>query len=610
MRQMREHTKWIMLITALAFVGLMVFEWGMDLTGRSSRQLSGGEIGRVNGQAITSEEYQAFYANLQAQQSAAGQPASPAQSRQIQDMAWDQIVMQRLIAQELRRRDIQVTNAEVRQAARFAPPPEFIDQEVFQTDGEFDLAKYHAFLSSPTTDRDLLLQLEAYYRDAIPRSKLYYQSTAGLYVTDNELWRMWQDEHDKARIRYIEFDPAAMVPNEAVTVSDAEIRRYYEQHRESFVRPARARVKYVMLGRSPAPADTAAAQARAEALRDEIASASFDEVVERAADDPDAAVTGGPATIVRGQSYPALEQAAFSLESGAISEPIPTPLGFYVVQVDSSSDDIAEVHQLLVPVTLNREAEDELFDRADSLDVLVDEYRLDEIGSQLDLPVRDAELIPGLSFVPGLGVAEDGTDWAFEEAALAGEVSSVFETPDAYYVFELVERQAERTLTLEEATPTIRTALIAEKKIERAKETVREALDRLQAGRSMEEVAAEHDSSVQETELFARGDFVPGIGRLNPAIGTAFGLMKGATSGVVESDRKLYIIELLDRQDANRAEWEQQKDEQRRQFTQALSERRWVEFLTALRENAEVVDGRAELERQASQTNRPDTRLF
>jgi hypothetical protein len=50
MRQMRENTKWIMLITALAFVALMVFEWGMDMTGRSGA-VAGGDIGRVNGES-------------------------------------------------------------------------------------------------------------------------------------------------------------------------------------------------------------------------------------------------------------------------------------------------------------------------------------------------------------------------------------------------------------------------------------------------------------------------------------------------------------------------------------------------------------------------------
>ena len=36
MRQMRENTKIIMLVTAAAFVALMVFEWGMDITGQSA----------------------------------------------------------------------------------------------------------------------------------------------------------------------------------------------------------------------------------------------------------------------------------------------------------------------------------------------------------------------------------------------------------------------------------------------------------------------------------------------------------------------------------------------------------------------------------------------
>src|SRR5690606_555051 len=50
MRQMREATKPIMLFTALAFVALMVFEWGMDATGRSGGSV--GEIGSVNGDPV------------------------------------------------------------------------------------------------------------------------------------------------------------------------------------------------------------------------------------------------------------------------------------------------------------------------------------------------------------------------------------------------------------------------------------------------------------------------------------------------------------------------------------------------------------------------------
>ncbi len=603
MRQMRENTKWIMLIVAIAFAGLMVFEWGMDLSGRSGMDLSGGEVGRVNGQSISNEEYLTLYNNLYEQQAAGGQEVTRTMAKQLEDAAWDQIVMQRLIAQELSRRGIEVANEEIRQAARFAPPPELQTHEAFQTDGKFDITKYQAFITSPTVDTDLLMQLEAYYRDLIPRSKLYYQATAGIFVTDNELWRMWRDTHEKVRIRYIPFDPAALVPDAGIVVSESEVADYYEEHEKDFLRPARATVRYITLDRSATAADSTAALARARQLRSEAASGSFEDVVRREVSDSVLAAAGGKLTIVRGQAHPAVEQAAFSLAPGAVSEPVLTPTGYTILRIESRSGDTANVRQLMVPIQLSQAAEDVLFDQADSLEVLAETMKLDAMARQFSLPVKNAELIPGLAFVPGLGMAEEGTDWTFDEAQ-PGEVSEVFETPSAYYVFELTQRDEERTLSLEEAAPTVRTALVARKKIDRAKEMVRHALDQISAGKSMEEVAAGYRTRVQDAGLFGRGEFVPGLGRLNPAIGTPFGLKTGQLSGVVESDRQLYIIQLVERQDASRADWEKQKTMQRQQVTRALAEQRWGEFLTALRENAEIVDGRAQLgqkQRVASQ---------
>ena len=93
MRQMRDNMKWIMLITAITFVGLMVFGWGMDITGRSSSATSGGEMGRVNGEIISYQEWLTAYRTLydQQQRQSAGTPISAAVNRQIEDAAWDQI---------------------------------------------------------------------------------------------------------------------------------------------------------------------------------------------------------------------------------------------------------------------------------------------------------------------------------------------------------------------------------------------------------------------------------------------------------------------------------------------------------------------------------------
>ncbi len=185
MRQMREATKPIMIFTAAAFVALMVFQWGMDITGRSSGGY--GEIGSVNGDPVTYDAYQAAYRNLydQAQQSQQD-PITSQQNKELEDAAFDQVVNQILIRQELDRRGISVTDDEIRQAAQYAPPQDLRPQFTDST-GRFDLQAYQTFLAS--LPQDQLLLLESYYRDVIPRGKLLRQVSSGIYLSDAELWR-------------------------------------------------------------------------------------------------------------------------------------------------------------------------------------------------------------------------------------------------------------------------------------------------------------------------------------------------------------------------------------------------------------------------------------
>ena len=102
MRQMRENTKWIMLVTAIAFVGLMLFDWGMDATGRTSGSM--GDIGHVNGTPVQYEAYMGAYRNLYDQtQIAQADPISTQQDRELKQAAWDQLVDRILMLQELDR---------------------------------------------------------------------------------------------------------------------------------------------------------------------------------------------------------------------------------------------------------------------------------------------------------------------------------------------------------------------------------------------------------------------------------------------------------------------------------------------------------------------------
>lgn len=607
MRTMRENTKAIMLITAAAFIALMVFEWGMDLSGRSSAQASGGEVGSIDGEPVSYEEFAQVYRGLYEQQrQLQDDPITTAQNRQLEDAAWEQLVMDRLLDREVERRGLEATAAEIREAARYAPPPEFYSSELFQTDGQFDLAKYQQFLASPSVDEQLLLQLEAYYRRMIPRNKLYRQVVTGHYTPDAELWRLWKDQNERVRVRYVTLDPAALVPEGAVAVTDAEVAAFYREHRDDFVRPAQAQVRWVTLDRAPAAADTAAARDRALALRREVLSgADFAEVARRESADPGSAARGGDlGTFGRGVMTPAFEQAVWSLPLRRISEPVQTPFGFHLIEVTSRTADEARARHILVPIERSEESQNALLDRADSLEALGETMPLEQAAKQLGLTVRTATLTPELPLVAGLGQVDEGAEWAFREAE-AGDVSPVFETTGAYYMLELVERTPEGTVPLDDAAAGIRARLLDNKRLEKARQAGREVVDQIRRG-SLDAVASARGLEVREAGPFTRTSFVPGLGRANAAIGAAFGLEAGQTSGLVEADGMLFVIQTIERLPADSAAFEQQKGELRARMAAGLERERWLRFLAALKEGAEVVDRRDEVLRAAA-TNAAST---
>lgn len=604
MRQMRDNMKWIMLVTAIAFVGLMVFGWGMDITGRTSTAAAGGELGRVNGEAITYQEWSSAFRNLYEQQQKAqpGQPITAALNRQIENAAWDQLVMQKLVNQELKRRGIEVSRSELVQAARFAPPAELMQNELFQTDGQFDIDKYHQFLAAQS-DNQMLMQLEAYYRDVIPRSKLFYQVTSGTYMTETQMWRLWSDARETARVRYVSIDPEAVVPDASVTVTPKEVEQYYKGHQNEFRRPASAAVKYVTLDRSPTAADSAAALNRVRDVRQAAATGDFAEVAKAESADSVSGREGGSlGKLGRGQTVPAFEQAAFSLPVGQVSEPVLTQFGYHIIKVDSRSDDGPEVRHILIPIARSTESEERLLDRADSLETMGGDLPIEEVAKRMGLYLRQGQLNDSLPFLPAVGQADDAAQWIFRDAEI-GEVSAAFETAQVYYMVELVSKVEAGVVPLAEATPAIERTLKAQKKLERAKEFARSIVEKVRGGMTLELAAQQSNLSAAEAGPFSRVQFVPGLGRANAAIGTAFGLRPGQVSGVVEAEGALFIIETLEKTAADRAEFDTQKQASRARFTQALSEQRWNQFLEALKESARIVDNRELVLRQSAQAN-------
>lgn len=600
MRQMREATKPIMIVTAAAFVALMVFEWGMDITGRSSGGV--GEIGSVNGDPVTYDDYMAAYRNLydQAQQSQE-EPLTSQQNKQLEDAAFDEVVNQLLIRQELERRGITVTDSEISAAAQYLPPPD-VRPQFTDSLGQFDFQGYQALLAQ--LPQDQLLLLEAYYRDAIPRGKLLRQVASGIYLTDAQLWQQYRDQSETVEVQYIPLDPATRYPDTDVQVEQAEIEAYYRDHQDEFEMPARAMVKAVVLEKTPSAADSAAALERVRRVRQEILDgADFAAVARRESSDSVSAAAGGSlGTFAKGMMVPAFDSAVFAAPVGRVGDPLQTTFGWHVFEVQQRwATDSAQARHILIPIERTDSSEVHLLTLADSLEEMALSRSLDEAAAALGLSTTTTELTGTFPFLAGAGQVGEGADWAMEDAA-PGDVSPVFESPQAFYALELISAEPAGVLPLAEAGPAIESQLRFQKKLAKAKEEGAQVAARIKAGEAFANVAAALGLEVRPAGPFTRNDFVPGMGRQNAAIGAAFALQPGQVSDAVATPANVFVIQSVGRAPADSLAWAAQKGEQRRGMMSVLQQQRLQEWIEALRAAAKIVDRREQVLRPASDT--------
>ena len=594
MRQMREATKPIMLLAAFAFVGLMVFQWGMDITGQSSGGL--GNIGRVNGDPVTYDAYMAAYRNLYDRvQQSQGQPVTSQQNKEIEDAAFDDVVTQLLVAQELRRRGIEVTDQEIIQAAQLSPPTELRSQFTSEETGQFDITGYQTFLASLPPDQ--LMLLEAYFRDVIPRAKLFRQVSSGIYLSDAELWQRFRDQNEQVEIRFVAMDPATQYEDNDFEISDADIEVYYRAEQEEFAVPARASVKVVVLDKTPTAADSMAARETAAAVRQEILDgADFAEVAQRESSDGGSAALGGDLGVFpKGRMVDAVDSTVFAAPLNTIGEPVRTPFGYHIIQVqDRWGVDSAQARHILIPFERTDDSEIALLMLADSLEDMGEAMPLEEAAANAGLEVTTVDLAENFPFVQGAGQISEGADWAFLEGE-PGDISPVFETDQAFYALELIRTTPEGVLPLEDARVAIESTVRFRQKMDQATLDGQAMLDRIAAGEDLTQVAEGAGLQVDEPTPFTRNDFVPRLGRQNAAIGASFGLRPGQISEVVVTPTNAFIIEQVGYAEADSAAWLGQTIEQRQMEAAILQQTRLQLWIAALREAARIVDRRAEV---------------
>jgi peptidyl-prolyl cis-trans isomerase SurA len=139
----------------------------------------------------------------------------------------------------------------------------------------------------------------------------------------------------------------------SVSPTEPEMKEYFDQQKSSLgKRPPTISFRQIVITPKPSPAAKAQTRARADSIVLELRrGADFAVAAKRFSQDPGSKDQGGSLNwFRRGVMVPEFERVAFTLKPGTISDPVESPFGFHIIQVERvQPGEVQARHILLIP---------------------------------------------------------------------------------------------------------------------------------------------------------------------------------------------------------------------------------------------------------------------
>ena len=531
--------------------------------------LSGGSVppvAEVNGQPINQQQLDQAY-QQQRQQLArmfGGQlPEAFANEGRLRQQALQQLISQQVLESEVANQKFAVGDATLGRAIRNLP--------AFQIDGRFDSETYQTQLrasgmSVPVfeqsfrddtamnqfrmgiSDTSFTLPSEAERLLALARQTRTVEGVRfdvakareTIEVTDEEVAAYFEENKEsykfpeRAKIRYIEIDSAAIAAG--IQITEEEAKTYYDENRGSFILPEQRSVSHILLS------DDGSEEERSKKLSElkvrVEGGESFADLAKEFSDDVGTADLGGSLGIITpGTMDPQFEDAVFGLASeGDISEPVVSQFGVHLIQLDSitpeSGKPFEEVKDEIIAERQQNEADREFFDlreqiseqafdNPDSLEPAADATGLEiKTSDWLDSDTDSGSVLSN----PQLMAA------VFSPEVLNDELNSeVIEVGDRHVVvLRVLEHEAPRQKTLEDVRDEVVASLKSKRAVEMLKIRQDAALAKLAEGESAADIAEgdEFATAIEQVVLGRQSTELEG-----GVVSSIFSLPKPAADG-------------------------------------------------------------------------------
>src|ERR1017187_434152 len=350
MRESFHHLKWTLFAVIIAFILGFVFMSGGG--GGATKDPASQVVAKVDGQTITAAEFDRQYRDfLQRQQSMYQGNLSPdlIRAMDLPRQALDGMIDKILRLDAARRAHLKVTDEEVQQAIKAIPQ--------LQENGQFIGAERYERLLG--LNRMTPSQFEEQMRENLLLNKYSSLVRSSVLVSDADVQREFSTRNDKASIEYVKIPLARL--ESAAEPADAELKSYYDKHKDRYRSPEQRKIKYLLVQRTKVknrvnvpeaelraeyesrkstlavpeqaiaahiliktdpskPGSDAEARAKAEKIAERAKKGEdFAKLANENTEDPSGKGSGGQLPpFSKGQMVPEFDQAAFSMAPGEI----------------------------------------------------------------------------------------------------------------------------------------------------------------------------------------------------------------------------------------------------------------------------------------------------
>ena len=293
----------------------------------------------------------------------------------------------------------------------------------------------------------------------------------------------------------------------------------------------------------------------------------------------------------RGGWVKPFEQAAFGAKVGDIVGPIRTQFGWHIIKVTGKDNREIKVATLTMKVKSSSQSTDAANARAQDFAYLAKEEGFEKAAETSGYQLKETpEFVKG-SVIPGVGQNETVMTFAF--AKKLGALSDPIAVTGGVAVFKVSGVREEGVRALDEVKSMIRFQVVREKKMQMLKEQVDAFAKTLTANGDLAAAAGTMKNLAdQKTGPFKAQDAPPGVGRDLAFVGHVSVLKPGEISKPFEGARGYYIVKLLSRSAFDSTQYVSTKNTMKEQILQEKRNRLFSDWLTALRDKADVEDNR------------------